>query len=76
MSPTLLEAVAAIVIVILGWQLGIALVPLILSRWRIARAQLDQLDQAATLDAGAAAQKERKHERATGIQQETGTDEQ
>ena len=76
MSPTLLEAVAALVIVILGWQLGIALVPLILQRWRNARAQLDKLDQASTLDAGAAARKDRKHERAAGIQQETGADEQ
>lgn len=76
MSPTLLEAVAAIVIVILGWQLGIALVPLISQRWRNARAQLDKIDQASTLDVGPAARKDSKHERATGIQPEAGADEQ
>ena len=76
MSPTLLEVVAGIVIVILGWQIGIGLTPLILQRWQKAKAQLDGIDHAAPPIAGHTTRKESNDERATGIQQETGTDEQ
>ncbi|MCE7983915.1 MAG: hypothetical protein DYG89_22300 [Caldilinea sp. CFX5] len=45
MSPTLLEAAIVLVLIILGWQIGIQLAPQVLSYWRTARRQLDQIEQ-------------------------------
>lgn len=76
MSPTLFEIVVVIVLVIVGWQIGIGLAPLIWRRWQRAKAQLDHIDQPINTGAGQTARKESNHERATGIQPSTGTDEQ
>ena len=45
MSPTLLEAVIVLVLLVLGWQIGIQLTPLVLRYWRTAERQLDQIDE-------------------------------
>lgn len=45
MSPTLLEAAIVLVLLILGWQIGIQLVPEVLRYWRTAQRQLDQIEQ-------------------------------
>ena len=45
MSPTLLEAAIVLVLIILGWQIGIQLVPEVLRYWRTAQRQLDQIEQ-------------------------------
>lgn len=45
MSPTLLEAVIILVLLVLSWQIGIQLTPLVLRYWRTAKQQLDQIDE-------------------------------
>ena len=45
MSPTLLEAAIVLVLLILGWQIGIQVVPEVLRYWRTAQRQLDQIEQ-------------------------------
>lgn len=76
MSPTLLEIVVVIILVILGWQIGLGLAPLIWRRWQRTKAQLDQIDQVVDTAVGQTARKESNHERATGIQSATDADEQ
>lgn len=76
MSPTLLEIVVVMVLVIVGWQIGVGLAPLIWRRWQRAKAQLDHIDQRVNAAAGQTARKESNHERATGIQSATDADEQ
>lgn len=46
MSPTLLEAVIVGILLVLGWQIGIQLTPMVLRYWRTAARQLDQIDEA------------------------------
>lgn len=49
MSPTLLELVAAIVLIFAAWQLGLALAPIVLRMLRGARQTLDDVsDEALT----------------------------
>lgn len=45
MSPTLLEAAIVLVLIILGWQIGVQLAPQVLRYWRTACRQLDQIEQ-------------------------------
>lgn len=45
MSPTLLEALIVIILIVLGWQIGIQLAPVVLHHWKSAQRQLDQIDQ-------------------------------
>jgi len=45
MSPTLLEAAIVVVLIILGWQIGIGVVPEVLRYWRSAQRQLEQIEQ-------------------------------
>lgn len=45
MSPTLLEAAIVLVLIILGWQIGIQIVPEVLRYWRTVQRQLDQIEQ-------------------------------
>lgn len=42
MSPTLLEAVMAIILIIVAWQLGIALAPIILRELRSMKESFDE----------------------------------
>lgn len=46
MSPTLLEAVIVVILLVLGWQIGIQLTPMVVRYWRTAAQQLDQIDGA------------------------------
>lgn len=46
MSPTLLEGVIILILLLLGWQIGIQLAPRFLRYWGAAQRQLDQIAQA------------------------------
>ncbi len=43
MSPTLLEFVIAIVVIITAWQLGLALAPMAMQWWRQTQRDLEQM---------------------------------
>lgn len=43
MSPTLLEALAAIVLIIVAWQLGLVLAPIILRELRAMKQSLNEV---------------------------------
>lgn len=45
MSPTLLEAVVAIILIIVAWQIGVALAPLILRELRSMRESFDDASE-------------------------------
>lgn len=77
MSPTLLEAAIVLVLLILGWQIGIQVVPEVLRYWRTAQRQLDQieqrddrqLEQSATIGQPPSLGKEDKNDKATRPEQ-------
>lgn len=43
MSPTLLEALMVIIILVVAWQIGLTLAPLIFREWRNMRRSLDEV---------------------------------
>jgi hypothetical protein len=45
MSPTLLEAATAIILVVAAWQLGLALAPIVLRELRAMRQSLDDASE-------------------------------
>jgi hypothetical protein len=45
MSPTLLEAAIAIVLIVVAWQLGLALAPIVLRELRAMRQSLDEVSE-------------------------------
>ncbi|NNJ10391.1 hypothetical protein EKD04_008635 [Chloroflexales bacterium ZM16-3] len=45
MSPTLLEAAVAIILVVVAWQLGLALAPIVLRELRAMRQSLDDVSE-------------------------------
>lgn len=47
MSPTLLELALAIVIVVIAWQIGVAIAPTVLRQLRAARREIDEAADAA-----------------------------
>ena len=77
MSPTLLEAAIVLVLLILGWQIGIGVVPEVLRYWRTAQRQLDQIEhtddcqreQTATIGQPPSLAKEDKNDKATRSEQ-------
>jgi hypothetical protein len=44
MSPTLLEATIVLILVVLGWQIGVRIAPVVLTYWQAARQQLNQVE--------------------------------
>ena len=44
MSPTLLEATIVLILIVLGWQIGVRVAPAVLAYWQAARQQLDQIE--------------------------------
>lgn len=44
MSPTLLEATIVLILIVLGWQIGVRVAPAVLAYWQSARQQLDQME--------------------------------
>jgi hypothetical protein len=50
MSPTLLEAAIAIVLVVAAWQLGLALAPIVLRELRAMRQSLDDASEDSLAD--------------------------
>ncbi|MEI7643173.1 MAG: hypothetical protein WCJ55_02580 [Chloroflexales bacterium] len=42
MSPTLLEAAIAVVLIVVAWQLGLALAPIVIRELRAMRQSLDE----------------------------------
>lgn len=77
MSPTLLEAAIVLVLIVLGWQIGVQLVPTFFRYWRTAQHQLDQIEQTndrhpeQSLPVGqpVSAEKESKNDKATRPEQ-------
>jgi len=43
MSPTLLEGLVALILIVVAWQIGLALAPLIFREWRFWRHSLDEI---------------------------------
>jgi hypothetical protein len=43
MSPTLLEGVIALILLVVAWQIGLALAPLIFRKWRFMKHTLDDV---------------------------------
>jgi hypothetical protein len=77
MSPTLLEAAIVLVLIILGWQIGVQLAPTLFRYWRTAQRQLDQseqaddrqLEQAPPVGQPSSSAKENKNDKATRPEQ-------
>lgn len=44
MSPTLLEATIVLILIVLGWQIGVRIAPVVLTYWQAARQQLNQME--------------------------------
>ena len=74
MSPTLLEAAIVIVLIVLGWQIGIQLGPVVWRYWQAARQQLDQIDQLPPVGPNLPSRKEASDERANGSESEESPD--
>jgi hypothetical protein len=45
MSPTLLEAAIAVLLIVVAWQLGLALAPIVLRELRAMRQSLDEVSE-------------------------------
>ncbi|MEI8307794.1 MAG: hypothetical protein WCF99_12100 [Chloroflexales bacterium] len=45
MSPTLLEAAIAIILIVVAWQLGLALAPIVIRELRAMRQSLDEVSE-------------------------------
>jgi hypothetical protein len=45
MSPTLLEAAIAVVLIVVAWQLGLALAPIVMHELRAMRQSLDEVSE-------------------------------
>jgi hypothetical protein len=45
MSPTLLEAAIAVVLIVVAWQLGLAIAPIVLRELRTMRQSLDEVSE-------------------------------
>ncbi|MBX0326411.1 hypothetical protein K2Z83_01720 [Oscillochloris sp. ZM17-4] len=45
MSPTLLEAAVAILLIVVAWQLGLAIAPIVLRELRALRQSLDDVSE-------------------------------
>ncbi|MEI7769772.1 MAG: hypothetical protein WCI67_07290 [Chloroflexales bacterium] len=45
MSPTLLEAAIAVALIVVAWQLGLALAPIVLRELRAMRQSLDEVSE-------------------------------
>ena len=74
MSPTLLEAVMVIVLIVLGWQIGIQLGPVVWRYWQTARQQLDQIDPLPPVGPNLPSRKEASDERAHGSERQESPD--
>ena len=44
MSPTLLEATIVLILIGLGWQIGVRIAPSVFGYWQAARQQLDAIE--------------------------------
>lgn len=69
MSPTLLEATIVLILIVLGWQIGVRVAPVVLAYWQAARQQLDQIEPppqqplSSTAKSNKESNKESNHER-------------
>lgn len=70
MSPTLLEATIVLILIVLGWQIGVRIAPVMLTYWQAARQQLDQIEApppdqplSSTTKSNKESNKESNHER-------------
>lgn len=45
MSPTLLEATIVLILIVLGWQIGVRIAPTVLTYWQTARQQIAQIEE-------------------------------
>jgi hypothetical protein len=45
MSPTLLEAAIAVILIVVAWQLGLAIAPIVLRELRTMRQSLDEVSE-------------------------------
>lgn len=50
MSPTLLEAAVAIILIVVAWQLGLALAPIVMRELRAMRQSLDDASEDSLAD--------------------------
>ena len=66
MSPTLLELVVAIVLIVVAWQIGIIVAPLIMRRLRALKDDVDEAAAAALEDSDTALNQPHKEEHTNG----------